>query len=164
RPVRSTTYDYALPNGLSHEADRVDDVLEAVAAIVERGAAAISAATRAQLFGRHLASADGPLAAERIVHTLDGLALAPPGAGAFPRAVARAKSGVRTAIKRVNMRRQGHWASASYGRHVFPGVAFAAIEQRVATLSELIGAGGAVTVEACGESVFRILPAVAARA
>ncbi|MEQ8493606.1 MAG: hypothetical protein RLW42_05220, partial [Gammaproteobacteria bacterium] len=156
RPVRSATFDYALPNGLSHQADSVDDVLEAVAGIVERGLPAVSDATRQHLFQRHLAAADGPLAAERIVRTLDQFDIRPPGAGMLERSVTRLKCDARTAIKRINMRRQGHWASDSYGRHVFPGVTLAALEQRVAVLGALLGAAGDVAVEACGDSVFRI--------
>ncbi|MGE0487161.1 MAG: surface carbohydrate biosynthesis protein [Gammaproteobacteria bacterium] len=162
RPVRSETFDYALPNGLSHQADTIDEVIDTVGAILDGRLGLVDDATRARYYRRHLAAAEGPLACERILDVLDGLGYrggwhAPVGAGA--RAFARTTSAVRTAIKRFNMRRRHHWASGRYNAHRYPGITPEALNVRLASLLQAAGVPVSVRATPCGQDLYRLDPA-----
>jgi surface carbohydrate biosynthesis protein len=159
QPVRSAAYDYLLPNALSHRCADGAAVLDAVDGVLHRGLGQADPALRERLFQRHLAAAQGPLASERIVSLIAQLGLEPPGSSPGTRRLAALKAGVRTRIKRFNMRRPEHWASDRYGTHVFPPIAASAVGERIERLRALLRLPGETRVDPLGEALFRLRPA-----
>ena len=70
RPVIDDACDFALPNSLSHEAFSLEQLLSEVGAISEGRPCPDNGSARRAILARHIASLEGPLAADRIVSAL----------------------------------------------------------------------------------------------
>lgn len=135
QPVRSDEFDFPLPNSLSHRAGSLEDVKDLVRRVLDGRLGVLDEAVRRPILQRHLASLDGPLAAERMIDVLVqagyGTRRPPrPALGRFVRAWLDAN--VRTGTKLVNMRRRDHRNSAAFHAHRFPGVTVAELRERIA--------------------------------
>lgn len=158
-PVRSESFDYRLPNGLSHQANTPDEVRGALAAVLDGSLGLVDAAVRQRLFDRHLAATDGPLACDRVLDVLQSLGRAEPMAEAAPKpAWARAwlASRYRTLKKRLNGLRPGHRNSAAYHAHRFPGVTADELNGRIARFAAQLGRFGGIRAEARSAHVFTV--------
>ena len=161
RPVQSQQLDYALPNGLSHDASSVQEVVEFVAQIVDGRLGLIAEEQRQKLFARHLCASSGALASDRIVDKLEALgythqALAHP--PPLRAAKARATAAIRSTIKKVNMRRSNHWAGKRYNAHRFPGITLDEINARITRFDQVLGRFAGLRASACGDALFSINP------
>jgi surface carbohydrate biosynthesis protein len=132
RPVVDDACDLALPNALSHEAFSLEELLSEVRAISE-GRPGNGSAQRA-ILARHIASLEGPLAADRIVSALCD-------AGYDRRLPERSAHldylrgwlhlHTRTAVKQINRRRAGHRNADAFHDHRFPGTSVDEIHDRI---------------------------------
>jgi len=159
QPITSAEFDYHLPNNLSHRASAPEDLREHLAAVLDGRLGLIPDAERRRILGRHLASTEGPLAADRVVDVLleAGYGSRPPAAPPFARR-ARAWIGAngRTVLKRINMLRPGHHNSAAYHAHRFPEIGADELRERVQRLGRLLGRFESLSVERSSRYLFRI--------
>lgn len=158
-PVTSDCYDYPLPNALSHRASTPGEVRDGLAAMLEHRLGPIDSATRDTVLARHVASTEGPLAVDRV---LDALARAgyaqrmPPRPPLHDYLMGRLGSSLRTAVKRINMRRRSHRNSAAYHAHRFPEIATADLEARIQRLQRLLGRFAGVHVTRRSSYLFEL--------
>jgi hypothetical protein len=165
-PVTSPTYDYHLPNGLSHCARTPDQVRDLIRAVLAGELGMVAPAVRDQLFDRHLAATRGPLACDRVLDVLFA-------SGYAERSPARPAAGVwlkawltgngRTLVKRINSLRANHRNGAAYHAHRFPGVSVAELNARIERFGAQLGRFGGVRAEARSRHVFTIHDPDAAR-
>ena len=161
RPVHSETYDYALPNALSHNAEDVAGVCRYIGEILDGQRQLIDDERKQALYARHLCATDGALAGERIVDKLDALGYAErrfAPSSALRAATAKLKSQVRETLKRRNMKKADHWASSRYEAHRFPGVTLETLNSSVQRFADYEPAFGQLRVAAHGDALFRIDP------
>jgi surface carbohydrate biosynthesis protein len=142
RPVTSQCFDYALPNSLSYEARTEHDVCELLELVLRGRLGPCEGPQRDATLNRHLEATDGRLASDRVIDVLlgAGYGTAPPPRPPVVRALAaRVVAGARTALKRVNMRRRGHWNSAEYHAHRFPDIGAGELNARISRFRDLLG-------------------------
>ncbi len=158
-PVTSETFDYHLPNGLSHCASTPDAVRETLAQILDGRRGLVDDAVRERLFGRHLAATCGPLACDRVLDVLiaSGYAdRAPRRPAPLPWLKAWLTGNIRTVVKRVNGLKLHHRNSAAYHAHRFPGVTVTEVNARIARFGAQLGRFGGVRAEARSPYVFHV--------
>jgi hypothetical protein len=63
---------------------------------------------------------------------------------------------VRTGVKQINMRRNGHRNSADYHDHRFPPVQVAGLAERVERFAKLLGRFEGIYVREISNNIFRI--------
>lgn len=159
-PVTSETFDYPLPNALSHRAGSEDDVREKLTAMIDGRLGEIDAAVRERVLDRHLASTEGPLAVDRVVDTLLAAGYAertPPRPPLHRLALGWVGTNIRTGVKLFNMRRRNHRNSAAYHAHRFPEISTADLEERVQRFRRLLGRFGDVRIERRSRFVFDVV-------
>ena len=158
-PVTSDTYDYHLPNGLSHCARTAEQVRELLSEILVGQRGMVDPSVRERLFNRHLAATHGPLACDRV---LDVLLASGYGERATPRPAALTwfqswlHANARTAVKRINSVRANHRNGAAYHAHRFPGVSVSELNDRIARFRTQLKRFAGVRAEARSRHVFRI--------
>ncbi len=159
QPVMAASYDYYLPNALSHCAQTPAEVRELLIDILAGRVGQVAATVRNQILARHLAATSGELAADRVVDVLESAGLTtrrPPWPG-MPQFLKGWVGGhLRTATKQINMRRPGHRNSAAYHAHRFPEISVAQVENRVGRLRTLLGRFQGVHVKQLSRYLFAI--------
>ncbi len=158
-PVRSATFDYHLPNGLSHCASSPQEVRVMLDEILVGSRGLVDADVRERLFERHLAATHGPLACDRVLDVLVASGYgtrAPARPALLPWLRAWLTGNIRTLVKRVNGMRPNHRNSAAYHAHRFPGVTVPELNARIARFGAELGRFGSVRAEALSPYVFRI--------
>ena len=165
-PVTHETFDYHLPNGLSHCATNEEAVRAMLGEILDGRRGLVDAAIRGRLFDRHLAATEGALASDRVLDVLlaSGYGQAPRRPAPLPWLRAWLTGNIRTLVKRINGLRPNHRNSAAYHAHRFPGVTVPELNARIARFGAELGRFGGVRAEARSPYVFRIHdPAAASR-
>jgi surface carbohydrate biosynthesis protein len=156
--ARSEEFDDPLPYAVSHHAFSLDELLEKARAATAGALAVAGGADRAVLT-RNIAALDGPLASERMLDALEGMGYAerrPERRGPARYAQGWIQNQIRTAAKRINMRRSGHRNSAEYHDHRYPGVTLAGMRARVARLRDQLGRFHGIRVHQLSDHIFRI--------
>lgn len=159
RPLRADEFDFPLPNSLSHQAGSLEDLTDLVRGVLDGRLGPLEEAVRRPILQRHLASLEGPLAAERMI---DVLAHAGYGARRPPRPAlgrfvgAWLDANVRTGKKLLNMRRRDHRNSAAHHAHRFPGITVAELRERIARFGRQLGRFDHLAVRQLAQHVFRI--------
>jgi surface carbohydrate biosynthesis protein len=159
RPVRNATFDLELPNALSHEASDLEELVAKLRAIAAGEAGPPNGGARRALLERHIASLDGPLAADRMVTVLceagyrDRL-LARPSALRYVQGWLHARG--RTAVRQIYRRRAGHRSTDEFHEHRFPGTSAEDLRQRIRRLAAQLGRFGQLRVEELSKHIFRI--------
>ena len=158
-PVTSATFDYHLPNGLSHCAATPEAVREHLAAILAGQRGRVEDALRERLFARHLSATRGALACDRVLDVLLASGYAertPQRPAALPWLKAWLTGNIRTLVKRINGLRPNHRNSAAYHAHRFPGVSASELNARIARFSAQLGRFGGIRAAAHSPHIFRI--------
>ena len=158
-PVTSDTFDYHLPNGLSHCAATPETVRELLSAILAGQRGLVDETVRERLFARHLTATRGALACDRVLDVLlaSGYAEhAPPRPAALSWLKAWLTGNIRTGVKRFNGLRPNHRNSAAYHAHRFPGVTAPELNARIARFGAQLGRFGGVRAEVHSPYVFCI--------
>ncbi len=156
-PVRSETYDYALPNSLSHQAETTEETISLLDEVVGGRLGLIPSADRERLFGRHLASTSGDLACDRVVDTLID-------SGYLDNSIPRPAIGDllvgwlgmngRTLLQRLNMQRPNSRHSRAHHAHRFPNITAAELNTRIARMGGLLNRFDRVRAEPMSEHIF----------
>jgi surface carbohydrate biosynthesis protein len=158
QPVRSDAFDDDLPNQLSHRATSLDQLTRLAREAVS-GGLAVGGSADLSVLNRTFAALDGPFASERMLDALEGMGYAerrpdPPGALRF--AQGWIENQLRTARKRINMRRPGHRNSTEYHDHRYPGASLDEMRARLRRLRDTLGRFHDTRIQQLSEHIFRI--------
>lgn len=159
-PVRSPSYDHPLPNGLSVQADREDELFGWVKACTGDSKSAFAAQAtpeRRALLARNIAGGKG-IACDRILDALTPLLENPaPPAGAKP-VPAGAALALRRAFRVIEHRLPGTANYRPYLLHMFPPTGLEEARDRVDRLSACLGLSARTSVTPQQPDVFQIQP------
>ena len=158
-PVASTTFDHKLPNDLSHRVGSVDELCRTVRSIVDGKLGPLDYQQRRRSLDPHIASLDGPLAADRMVDALEEAGYRdhqPPATGGVDYTRGWIHNRLRTAVKHINMRRPGHRNNLAYHAHRWPDISVTDIKKRIERLGRLLNRFDSIHVEAYSKHIFRI--------
>jgi len=158
-PVRAESYDYELPNSLSHQAQTIQEAMKLLNDVVTGRLGLIPQADRERIFDRYLASMAGDLACDRIVDTLIDL-------GYRDKFIPRSDIGNflvgwigmngRTLLQRVNMLRPNSRHSRAHHSHRFPNITAAALTARIAQMGARLNRFYKVQVKSISEHIFSV--------
>jgi len=158
QPVRSQEYDLHLPNSLSLRASTAEELREVVQDLASGRTKPDGAGVR-RVLERHVASLEGPLAADRIVDVLEeaGYAdAAPPAPPRRERLRARGRLLHRTLSKRINTWIPQHRNNARYHKHRFPGITVEQLRERIDRFDRQLGRFKHLRVERFDDHIFHI--------
>ncbi len=159
QPIVSETYDDDLPNSLSQRAFSIDELCRCVLSIVRGEGGALDNKERRTILDRHIASLDGPLAAERMVDALEAGSYhhRRPAATPFGQyAKGWVHNTLRTAVKQVNMRRPNHRNNLAFHAHRFPDISVDEIEKRIKRMGALLNRFDSIRVQQPSKHIFTI--------
>lgn len=160
RPLADDAFDNALPNGVSFQAFSAEALESRVREALAGRLAASTAEreARAKLLSLHLAALEGPLAADRIVDVLEGVAATARAhrPSLLDRTRAHVRAARRSRKKRAEARRPGTRNRPEYVEHIFPPIEAAALETRIDRFRELLGRFDGVGVRPLLPNVFEI--------
>jgi hypothetical protein len=161
RPVADKAYDLELPNQLSREVQRVQDVVTELAQVVSGTSMIELGSSQRALLDWHLAALDGPLAVDRIVEILcrEGYRERLPEPPRFHRyAISWLTTHARTIWKRSRKHLKNHRNSAQFHNHRFPGTSVEDLQARITRLSAELGRFQDLRVRELWENVYTIEP------
>jgi len=154
--IRSESFDYHLPNGLSSIAKCELEVIELIEKLVQESSHRNLPVNKG-LLQEHLSASEGPFASERILEILaSGIDLSHRH-GSFSRtkrASAHLIGTARTALKKINSFRKGHRNSKAYHDHRFPKVTSGQLQKKIATLDRTLGRFASVKIDEFSENLF----------
>jgi hypothetical protein len=156
--VRSEEFEPPLPYQLSHHAFSLDELLEKTRAAIA-GRLGVAGGEDRRILTWNIAALDGPLASERMLDALEGMGYAerrPEPSGTLRHARGWIENQVRTAGKRINMRRRGHRNSIEYHDHRYPGVTLEGMRARVARLRDQLGRFHQIRIGHLSEHILRV--------
>lgn len=164
RPVVNDVYDdgfYRLPNGLSHQCFSADAVISLLQGILAGQIGPPEGEERRTLVSRYLTGLDGPLACERIVEVLEGIAARfgeIPGPTLLERLTGKYKARKRYWSRKSRERRPGPHAPPEFHRHRYPGVTVEELRRRMDRFQGLLGNPVPIQVRSVLPNVFRLTP------
>jgi surface carbohydrate biosynthesis protein len=138
RPVTADAFDLELPNALSDEAFSLEELLAKIRAISRGELRSSNGNAQRAILERHIASLEGPLAADRMVSALcaAGYDQSPPARPApLPYVTGWLHLHARTAVKQINRRRAGTRNANAFHDHRFPGTSVDDIRDRIQRFS-----------------------------
>jgi surface carbohydrate biosynthesis protein len=159
RPLTHSTFDLELPNSLSHETFDLDELVTKVRAIAAGELGASNGGARRAILERHIASLEGPLAADRMVGAICEAGYhdrTPPRPSILRYLQGWLHARGRTAVKQIYRRRPGHRNADEFHEHRFPGTSVEDLRQRIRRLDDQLGRFGQLRVEEFSSHIFRI--------
>lgn len=155
RPILSETYDSVLPNAVSHNAEKADDLIALVRDLIARPRPAAGADRAAKSY---LAGLDGPLAADAVAADIAGLDLPQGNFPAGPAArTGRLAARLATAARPVARRLIRGRAASAYVEQKFPGIDMAEVGAVLSGIQAATGRFAGVRAETLGlHHAFRI--------
>jgi surface carbohydrate biosynthesis protein len=156
QPDLDKDFDDPLPYSVSHHASSLDQLLE-MTREATAGRLGVACGADRSVLNRNIAALDGPFASERMLDALEGMGYAerpPEPSGAARHLQGWIQNQLRTAAKRINMRRSGHRNSVEYHDHRYPGVTLEGMRARVARLRDQLGRFQAIRVRQLAEHIF----------
>ena len=118
-----------------------------------------NSAARRAILERHVASLDGPLAADRMVTALCEAGYhdrRPPRPATLRYLQGWLHARGRTAVKQIYRRRAGHRNADEFHEHRFPGTSAEDLRQRIRRFAAQLGRFGQLRVEEISNHIFRI--------
>ena len=150
---------YGLPNGLSHQCFTLDELRDALRAVLAGELGVADGAERRAMFSRFVSGLDGKTAAARIVDVLDRIADgdgAPEAPDAWKRLErAAVRAGLRLA-RRFTSKLPGDHQKPEFQRHRYPGIGLEELRARIARWQAVLGDPPALQTEQNAEHIFRI--------
>jgi surface carbohydrate biosynthesis protein len=159
QPVTGGKYDDDLPNKVSCRAYSLDELCLQVKEIVNGENGSVDELERSRILEPHIAALDGPLSCDRMVDVLEQagyLQSFPPPVSMRTYLRGWFHNRLRTASKKINMRRPGHRNNFAYHQHRFPGVTVNELQEKIGHLGRLLGRFHELRVKRLGEYIFRI--------
>ena len=164
RPSVSEAIDdtfYRLPHGLSHACFTREDLIAGIADVLAGRLGAAEGEQREQLVKRHLTGREGPLACERMLEVIAGVAARGPQLPAPPlgsRITGRVLAAGRLAVKRVKAYFPGSHAPPEFHRHRYPGIAPEELAAKLERLADILGKGPPPRAEWIAPHIVSIKP------
>jgi surface carbohydrate biosynthesis protein len=158
-PVASEEFDHKLPNVLSHQVDSVEGLCDTARSIVSGKLGALNHRVRRKLLNPHIASLEGPFAADRMVDVLEQGGYRdrkPPATPLSKYAHGLIHNRFRTIVKHINMRRPGHRNNLAYHSHRWPDISVEEIGNRIVRLGRLLNRFDRLRVEPYSQHVYKI--------
>lgn len=159
RPVSHSTFDLELPNSLSHQASDLEELVAKVRAIAAGELGPSNGGARHAILERHIASLEGPLAADRMITALCEAGYRdrrPPRPATLRYLQGWLHARGRTAVKQVYRRRAGHRNADEFHEHRFPGTSVEDLRQRIRRLTAQLDRFGHLRVAQVSDHIFRI--------
>ncbi len=154
--VRSESFDYHLPNGLSLVAENESQAIDLIQKLVQESRHQDLPVNKG-LLSEHLCASNGLFASERILGILASrIDLSHRNSGFSWRNMASAylMGTARTTLKKINSFRKGHRNSKAYHDHRFPRITSAQLQKKVATLDKTLGRFAFVKIHQFSENLF----------
>ncbi|UCF93503.1 MAG: hypothetical protein JSW39_04895 [Desulfobacterales bacterium] len=162
RATVNETYDdgfYRLPNLVSHQCFDFEQLRETMQRILAGRLGAADGDERQALIQHHLAAQEGPLACERIVDVLEGIARKMAGATGSSAGL-RWQRGVITkglhVVKQCKAKLPGSHNRPEFQHHRYPGVPLEDLRQRIARFQHILGDDTGIKVEQRGHAISQI--------
>ena len=147
-----------LPNRLSHQCFNFEALQKTLGRILAGELGAADGDSRQALMDHYLAAQNGSLACERMIDVLEAAGYKDPPPprnpiGAY--AQGWLHTNIRTAVKRINMRRPGHRNNLAYHDQRFPELSVAQIEEKISRFGRLMNRFETIRVEPHSKHLFR---------
>jgi hypothetical protein len=160
RATVNDTYDdgfYRLPNAVSHNCFSFDELRDTLRGVLDGRVGAADGEERRRLVRHHLTAQDGPLACERILDVLDGVA----SGASRPRSLLRRLDGWVTSkglhvLRQVKSILPGSHNRPEFQRHRYPGMPLEEVADRLARFQRLLGDTTPLTVEPVTATIYRV--------
>jgi surface carbohydrate biosynthesis protein len=160
RATVNDTYDngfYRLPNAVSHNCFGFDALRQTLRGVLDGGVTAPDTEERRRLVRHHLAAQDGPLACERILDVLEGVAT---GAPRFRPLLGRLDGWVTSkglhALRQIKSVLPGSHNRPEFQRHRYPGMPLEEVAERLARFQKLLGDTTPLAVEPVTATIYRV--------
>jgi surface carbohydrate biosynthesis protein len=160
RATVNDTYDngfYRLPNAVSHNCFGFDALRQTLRGVLDGGVTAPDTEERRRLVRHHLAAQDGPLACERILDVLEGVAT---GAPRFRSLLGRLDGWVTSkglhALRQIKSVLPGSHNRPEFQRHRYPGMPLEEVAERLARFQKLLGDTTPLAVEPVTATIYRV--------
>ena len=161
RPLSEPGLEDPLPQHFGHPAEEIDELVETLRAILsgpgQQGE--VNTSDQQKVLQHNIAALEGPFAADRMVDVLRnaGYRDRQPAATPLPEYLSgRLHTGLRTAVKQVNMRRPGHRNNIRYHDHRFPPIRVEELQRRINRMGELTGRFDKVRISQTSRHMYRI--------
>ncbi len=159
QPVRMPHFDDDLPNALSQRVYDNDELQQTVRSILSGELRVNDHPERQHRIEQHIASLDGPLAAEQIIDVLEdaGYASRQPERSSFGHFLeAQIHTRARTGWKSLLMRKREHRNSIEYHTHRFPDLEISDLQAKIERMGRQLGRFEKVRVREQSQHIFRI--------
>jgi len=157
-PVRGEFPESTLPNSLSYRALDLEQLTRTLRAIVDGKLGPLPDEERRRI-RYHVASLEGPLAADQMVDVLEKagyLTQRPEKPAALRNLRGWAAATLRSHEKRISSRRRNHRASAEYHEHRFPEISAEMLSERIDQFGNLLGRFRGLRVRQASRHIFHI--------
>jgi hypothetical protein len=152
---------YRLPNKVSHQCFNFEELCETVQNILDGRKGAADGEERKALVDQYLAAQDGPLACERMVDVLEGIAptISDDTSYAFVKKIEQwfVERGLHLA-KGVKSKLPGSHNRPEFQRHRYPGISPVEISERLSRFQLLLGYQQPLKIDEISNVIFRIRP------
>jgi len=158
-PQEPENFEAELPNALSTRVSSVGELVSSLRSILAGDFSVRDMDEKRHRLENHITALDGPLASERIVEVLEQLGYAerqPKPSGVAPFLIGSAHTKLRTAVKRVNMKRRGHRNSIEYHDHRFPEITVTELREKVSRLGRMLGRFDRIHIRKHSDHIFEI--------
>ena len=160
RATVNDTYDngfYRLPNAVSHNCFGFDALRQILRGALDGEVTAPDTEERRRLVRHHLAAQDGPLACERILDVLEGVATgAPRSRSLLGRLDGWVTSKGLHALRQIKSVLPGSHNRPEFQRHRYPGMPLEEVAERLARFQKLLGDTTPLAVEPVTATIYRV--------
>jgi surface carbohydrate biosynthesis protein len=158
-PQQVENFDNELPNAVSTRVSSNSELVLRLREILAGNFEVQGLGEKRQRLEHHIAALDGPLASERMVDVLEKLGYAerqPQSSSVGNFLIGSAHTKLRTAVKRINMKRPGHRNSIEYHDHRFPEVTVADLREKVSRLGRQLDRFERIRIRTRSDHIFEI--------
>jgi surface carbohydrate biosynthesis protein len=160
RATVNDTYDngfYRLPNAVSHTCFGFDALRQTLRGVLDGAVTAPDTEERRRLVRHHLAAQDGPLACERILDVLEGVATgAPRSRSLLGRLDGWVTSKGLHALRQIKSVLPGSHNRPEFQRHRYPGIPLEEVAERLTRFQKLLGDTTPLAVEPVTATIYRV--------
>ena len=150
---------YRLPNRLSHQCFSFEELKTTLSQILGGELSAAEGEKRKVLMDHFLAAQDGPLACERMVDILNGVADSMsrmPEPALKKRLVGWCKATWRRVFKTCNAYLPGSFKSVAFERQRYPGISPGELAERIARFQQVLGEDAQLQLRQIRDKIFKI--------
>ncbi len=150
---------YRLPNALSYQCHDFTVLKETISSILAGELGAADGRERRELMAGYLASQDGLLASQRIVHVLEKIiqeSADKPLPSFFALFMGRSKVARRRLAKYIKSFQPNSKYRSEFQRYRYPGLSIGALRQKIKQLQSILGYQQKLDIQKLGDHIFRL--------